>query len=366
MPTRWAAEGRFGRSEETRGQKKTMRILSIVLIVAAAAGIPARSQKTNPFAGRWDMTVTVAGQQYPSWIEVVDRGGALQARVQQRTGNVAPVAAVKMDGGKLTVTVVAAAPPRAAAGNRPASTGRPEIAWELTESGGKLSGVQKQGDSTWQLAGVRAPALKRAAPAAWTDPEPLFNGKDLTGWEPINNTPEAHDSRFTSHWGVRGGELVNEARGSNLRTTRTFDDFKLHVEYVCPADENSGIYLRGRYEAQVAPRPLAAQAGPPRIARGGASGYRNPFGGVGCIYGMLGPSTPPPFRPEWQTYDITLIGRWVTVVFNGVTTIANQEIAGPTGGALDSNEGEPGPIYFQGDHHGGIRYRNITIAVPKR
>jgi hypothetical protein len=81
---------------------------------------------------------------------------------------------------------------------------------------------------------------------------------------------------------------------------------------------------------------------------------------------MLGPSTPPPFRPDWQTYDFTLVGRWVTVIFNGVTTIDNQEIPGITGGALDSNEGEPGPIYFQGDHRGGIRYRNITISVPQR
>jgi hypothetical protein len=219
---------------------------------------------------------------------------------------------------------------------------------------------------------MRAPALKRAAPKAWADPQPLFNGKDLTGWEPVNNTPEALEGRFTSHWVARGGELVNDARGSNLRTTRTFNDFKLHVEYVCPPGENSGIYLRGRYEVQVAPPPAVGAQAPraPRQAapKGGAArggGYRNPFGGVGSIYGMLGPATPPPFRPEWQTYDITLVGRWVTVVFNGVTTIDNQEIAGPTGGALESNEAEPGPIYFQGDHHGGIRYRNITISEPK-
>jgi len=87
---------------------------------------------------------------------------------------------------------------------------------------------------------------------------------------------------------------------------------------------------------------------------------------VACIYGMLGPSKPPKFNAEWQAYDITLVGRKVTVVFNGETLIDNQEIAGVTGGALDSNEGEPGPIYFQGDHHGGIRYRNITIALPKK
>jgi hypothetical protein len=58
-----------------------------------------------------------------------------------------------------------------------------------------------------------------------------------------------------------------------------------------------------------------------------------------------------------QVCDITLVGRKVTVVFNGETLIDNQEIAGVTGDALDSNEGEPGPIYFQGDPHGGIRYR---------
>jgi hypothetical protein len=268
-----------------------------------------------------------------------------------------------MDGARLMVTVAAAAPARPAEGERPAIPARREMTWELTENGGKISGTQKQGDRVWQLSGVRAPALKRAAPKAWSAPESLFNGKDLTGWEPISNTS---DSPLTSYWAAKNGELVNEGKGANIRTTRTFNDFKLHVEYFCPPEENSGIYLRGRYEAQVAPPPNPARqraAAAAYAARPG--GYRNPYGGVGCIYGMLGPKTPPPFRPDWQTYDITLIGRWVTVVFNGVTTIDNQEIAGITGGALDSNEGEPGPIYFQGDHHGGIRYRNITISVPR-
>jgi len=81
---------------------------------------------------------------------------------------------------------------------------------------------------------------------------------------------------------------------------------------------------------------------------------------------MLGPSTEPPFRAAWRAYDITLVGRRVTVIFNDVATIDGQEIAGVTGGALDSNEAQPGPIYLQGDHHGGIRFRNIRIAVPRR
>ncbi|HPQ15681.1 MAG TPA: DUF1080 domain-containing protein [Bryobacteraceae bacterium] len=189
----------------------------------------------------------------------------------------------------------------------------------------------------------------------------MFNGKDLTGWEPLANTPDTRELPF--RWTAQNGELVNEAKGPNIRTTRTFDDFKLHIEYFCPPGENSGIYLRGRYEVQVTAPPSERRT--PRPSSRPAGGYRNPYGTVGCIYGFLGPSTPPAFQPDWQTFDITLVGRMVTVVFNGVTLIDNQEIPGITGGAIDSNEAEPGPIYLQGDHRGGIRYRNITISVPK-
>ena len=56
-----------------------------------------------------------------------------------------------------------------------------------------------------------------------------------------------------------------------------------------------------------------------------------------------------------------VVGRLVTVVVNGTTVIYNQPIPGITGGALDSNEGEPGPIMMQGDH-GPIEYRNIVIT----
>jgi len=60
------------------------------------------------------------------------------------------------------------------------------------------------------------------------------------------------------------------------------------------------------------------------------------------------------------------VGRTVTVVRNSVTIIDRQEIEGITGGALDANEGEPGPFYIQGDHTGGLKFRNITVSVPKR
>jgi hypothetical protein len=56
----------------------------------------------------------------------------------------------------------------------------------------------------------------------------------------------------------------------------------------------------------------------------------------------------------------------VTVVLDGVTLIKEQEIPGVTGGALDSHEGLPGPIYLQGSENGRVAFRNImlTPALP--
>ena len=204
--------------------------------------------------------------------------------------------------------------------------------------------------------------MKRDPPKAWVAPVALFNGKDLTGWEPVTNTPASRQGG--SHWVAKNGEITNEGKGSNLRTTRTFEDFKLHIEFNIPEGENSGIYLRGRYEVQVANAPKTPRPAPAATKTGG---YHNPAGSLGSIYGfLLFPLKDPKGPGEWQSYDITMIGRWVTVALNGFTGIDNQEIGGITGGALDSDEGAPGPIYFQGDHHGGIRYRNITVSVPKR
>jgi hypothetical protein len=239
---------------------------------------------------------------------------------------------LKVDGAHLTLVL------SAASANHPATT------WELDAAGDKLTGVQKQGDKTIPLAGVRAPELNRKEPKAWTAPEPLFNGKDLTGWEPIGDAKN-------SHWGVKDGLLVNESHGANLKTTRKFEDFKVHYEVKCPDDGNSGFYLRGRYEAQIEYEPLTSN--PPERR-------------IGSIYGRITPKDMPRTPGQWETFDVTLVGRTVTIVRNGVTTIDHQVIEGITGGALDANEAEPGPFYIQGDHTGGLMFRNITVSVPKR
>jgi 3-keto-disaccharide hydrolase len=291
------------------------------------------------FLGRWDLTLTNSHGNWPQWMEVIEKDGKLEGRIQPRGGAVRPIVAAKLEAGHLLIAV-------SAAGRGPA------VDWDLTLDGGKLKGVQKQGDSSdTQIAGVRAPELKRPIPKAWTAPEPLFNGKDLTGWEPIGNPSN-------NHWAAKDGELVNEARGANIRTIKTFQDFKLHVEVNCPNTLpdgktqlcNSGIYLRGRDEVQV-----------------GTEGGTNPTHEMGALYGFITPAVDMPLGAgEWQTFDITLVGRMLTVVRNGVKIHDNVEIPGITGGALDSNEAEPGPIFFQGDHDPGMRYRNLTISVPKK
>ncbi len=304
---------------------------ALLLTVAFLASAPGKSK--NPLVGRWDLNVTSQNNTAPGWLEVTETDGKLAARVQPRAGSVRPVPEAKLEGSKLLLTI------NAAANNRPAVT------WELTASGDKLTGTQKRGDTeAGQVVGVRAPELKRKAPKAWNAPEPLFNGKDITGWEPTN--PERNN------WVAQDGFLVNLKGGANLKTTRTFEDFKLHFEINCPENANSGVYLRGRYEMQVEYEP---------------TGTEDKYHSMGAIYGMVPVTAEVPRQPgQWETFDITFVGRTVTVVRNGVTIIDNQEIAGITGGALDSNEGQPGPFYIQGDHTGGIKFRNITIQTPKR
>ena len=310
--------------------------LSVMIATAVTCVIstPALAQKSNsPFAGRWDFNIAATSGISARWLGVTEKDGDLEVWYQPGGGHVYPVKDVHVNGAHMTLTV------------SPASEGHPAVTWELEAKGGKLAGEEKRGNSTTALTGVRAPELKRGDPKAWTEPKPLFNGKDLEGWDPIGDAA-------SSHWTVQDGMLVNTARGANLRTTRKFDDFKLHFEVNCPEDCNSGFYLRGRYEVQIESEvPLTA----PVERR------------IGSIYGRIAPQPDLPRAPgKWEIFDITLVGRTLTEVHDGVTTIDHKVIEGITGGALDADEGEPGTFYIQGDHTGNLKYRNITVSVPKK
>lgn len=305
-------------------------MLRLTLLLVAATLLPAAS----PFAGRWNFTQTAPnGTTRGTWLGITEKNGSLEVWFQPTGGNVYQLTDVVLKNKRLVLTL----------GKTTDKAPRPVI--ELEAAGDKLIGTLVRGTNSQPLLGLRAPALNRPMPKAWAAPVPLFNGKDLNGWEPMGKPED-------SHWKVEGGLLVNTDHGANLKTTGKYNDFKLHFEVLCPDHANSGFYLRGRYEIQLEYEPLSSN--PPERR-------------IGSIYGRIAPNGDIARKPgEWDVWDVTFVGRTVTIVRNGVTTINKQEIEGITGGAMDANESEPGPFYIQGDHTGGLKFRNITISVPKQ
>jgi hypothetical protein len=315
---------------------KLVWVLAVLVAFSSTAQSSAKAQDSSssgaapatvePMLGRWDLTMKTASEEYPSWFELQQEGGQLKIRIQGRRGSVVSLPEVAFSNGLLTF-------------------GYPKYHWSLQ---GRLAGATMSGTATGpdgvplQWIGVRAPALQRAKAPKWGEPIPLFNGVDLAGWRMDQPGPPA--------WTVRDGTLLSPDHGPELVSDRKFEDFKLHIEFNCGETSNSGIFLRGRYEVQVENDSVKQ---PPSHHTGG-------------VYGFL---TATPEQPrttgEWQSFDITFIGRRVSIVQNGVTVIDDQEIPGITGGALDSHEAEPGPIYLQGSEPGHVSFRNIVLTPAK-
>jgi len=302
--------------------------------VAIGMDLKVGAAPTEPFAGRWDLTIKEPGnKQLPSWLELTQENGVWKASFVGRWGNARPLAKVVVKGDRIQFVS-----PKEEEGSKN------DLVFDGILTAGTLTGhAQGPNGTPWTWTGKRGPALKPPASLKWGEPVTLFDGHDFAGWT-FDNPAKA------SSWAVEKGCLVNKAAGSNIATERKFQDFKLHIEVNCPTNANSGIYLRGRYEVQVEDDSI----------------QEPPSHHMGAVYGFLAPAPEQPRRPGvWQTFDITLLGRFVTVVQNGQTIIDNKEIPGITGAALDSHEELPGPIYLQGDH-GGIAFRNIVLrpAAP--
>lgn len=316
-----------------RTRRSVFRILGLSALVMAPAAASAQSASPSPLLGRWDFIVTGPDVTYPSWLEVTASGrSALVGRFVGRVGSARPISRVEYADGVFRFAI----PPQWEDGNN-------DLRVEGKLEGDRLTGTIINPDGgRHAFTATRASAMRRATAPAWTAPIELFNGKDLTGW--------TTQGGGESHWRAVNGVLTNGASGANLMTTRTFGDFKLHLEFRYPKGGNSGVYLRGRHEVQIDDSPQ--REWPASVDIGG-------------VYGFLAPNENAATGPgEWQTYDITLIGRRVTVVLNGRTVIADQEIPGITGGALDSNEAAPGPLLLQGDHT-AVEFRNVRLTPAK-
>jgi hypothetical protein len=325
-----------------------IRILIGVCVLTA--GLEAFAA-ANPFLGEWELTIPGGAA---GWLGVRETGGNLEASMLWGWGSVEPVASVKLDGSELVLTRNHQVEKKDSSGKKTKMNLTETITAKLQGDEIKLSSTKPresgEGQETVEFGGRRQPPMPSAPDlkkVKFDKSDRLFNGKDLTGWR-------LTDPNAINGWSVKDSLLINSAAQEegkphknfgNLRTEREFEDFNLKVEVKVEKGQNSGVYVRGIYEVQVAD------------TYGKALDPHN----MGAVYSRITPTAAVEKAPgQWQTMDITFVDRHMTVALNGKRIIDNQPVLGCTGGALWSDVSRPGPIYLQGDHT-GITYRSLVL-----
>ncbi len=296
------------------------------LLLAFCAPLLAQSG----FNGRWDITPTNHPRGRAWWLEINGAGTPKPTGkfVSAYAGDMNTIDEIKVNGNSLTF-----------------SFKRPEgiLAYTTKLQGEKLvDGVYTEnGKQKMTFTGVRAPEIKETDHGSWKKGKPieLFNGKDMTGWKPLlKDVPLG--------WKVENGILVNAPKANNLISEGKYWNFELHAEFRVGEHSNSGIGLRARYEIQI----LEDFGKPPDTHSNAA------------LYSRVAANVNPSRKAgEWQTFDIRLVGRTVTVVANGKKVLDKVKIEGLTAVAVDANEGQPGPFILQGDH-GSVEFRKLTLT----
>ena len=314
----------------------TLGPVRFVFVAAWVISCLAATTDDQQFNSRWDITVNAAPTLHGWWLEVSGAGtGALKGKfVGAPVGEVDEVPKLSISDGELRFALEGHF--------RKDRNLEKGLFWARLEDT-KLKGTfEIEGDPSSYLewTGVRAPQLPEKDDGTWKkgDPVVLFNGHDLTGWQPI---PPAH----TPSWIVKDGLLTGFTGAADLISDKKFWNFSLEAEYRISNRANSGIGLRGRYEVQIVDdidRPPSNR-------------------GSGAILGRITPTSNDSRLPgEWQTLSVRLVGRQVTVLLNGVRVVDHQIIDGPTAIAQDANESDPGPILLQCDR-GPVEFRKIIV-----
>ncbi len=130
---------------------------------------------------------------------------------------------------------------------------------------------------------------KTVVPAGFTA---LVSGHDLNGWqEPV---------KAAEHWKVEGGELINDGKGTDLVTTKSYRNFELMLEWKIPLKGDSGVYLPGGQQVQI---------------------WVKDSGSGGFVFNHKYTVSPAVVadRPlgEWNAFHIKLLNGKVTVTLNG-------------------------------------------------
>ena len=333
--------------------KRTFSVVVLMFIVFNCFAVDtAPTNLPNPFMGMWGLDIEGGGA---GWLNVHEDQGFLDAELLWIGGSVVTVSNVYLvDENTLVVTRTNQVKRSADRSHTVTYTLEVKKMGDALE--GTMSGPNRDGNgvSVKNFTGKRMPPMPNApdlSKVKYDKPIKLFNGKDLSGWKLI-------DSEKANGFKVVDGTLMNvpvqEEDGEhisygNIRTLQEFNDFNLKLEVNVPEGNNSGVYLRGLYEIQVVD----------------SYGKELDSHNMGALYSRITPSMAAE-KPagEWQSFDITLVDRHLTVVFNGKKIIDNQPVWGPTGGAMSSDVLSQGPIYLQGDH-GNVAYRNIVLTPVK-
>lgn len=316
---------------------------------------PLKKTDISEFTGQW--TIDIQGGSV-GWLEVRQEENYLDGDILWGGGSVLPVSNIFLAKGNVLMVTRSNTFVRKSDENKNPVKTQIVTDWlEIVKKGEKIDGILLSphsngiGVDTATFSGTKLPPPPPAPDLAklkFGIPVTLFNGKDLTGWKLIN---EQQKNGFSVVDGVLFNNPVQTEGAThvsygNLRTEKVFDDFNLKLEVNVPAGSNSGVYLRGMYEIQV------------------LDSYKKELDphNMGAVYSRIKPSVSAE-KPAgtWQTLDITLCDRHITVILNGVKIIDNQPVYGPTGGAIISDVFAPGPIYLQGDH-GTVQYRNIILT----
>ena len=353
-------------------------LLALLLPVLTFVTLPALAEV--PFLGRWALSPVNGGA---GWLEVTEAEGELKGSLLWIGGSPEEQTRVFVDGDTLHCVRVRENDIKDAAGNIVRKQAHP-ILVTATLTGDTLVGTftepaaDGKSAATHIFTGARSLPLPTApdlSKVRYGKAIKLFNGKDLDGWAVFGGARwasaaaqapgtkvegwVARDSGAANGWFAKDGLLINDPvqkdgqprlNYGNLGTTRAFEDFNLTLEVKLIPGGNSGIYLRGIYEIQVMD----------------SFGMERDVHHLGAVYGRVAPlelAEKP--AGEWQTLDITLVDRHVTVKLNGKLIHDNTPLVGCTGGALWSDESKPGPIYLQGDHT-GVSYRNIKLRPVVR
>ena len=298
--------------------------IGLLLTVAAIAA-------DSDYNGRWDLT-TGSARRGAWWVELngVGTPNASGKFVSAFNGDMNPIAEISIEDGGVKWTIK---PPNGAAFIYRAKLANGSLEGTMTREG--------QSGAETRFTGVRAPEISEKDDGTWKKNAPveLFNGKDLGGWHAL--VPGAE-----MKWSVTDGVLKNAPPTTDIVSDREFWNFDVHVEFRIVAHSNSGIGLRGRYEIQI----LDDYGRPPNTHSAAA------------LYARVAPSVNAS-KPagDWQTYDIRLVGRDLTVVHNGKKVLDHVHLDGLTAIANNSDEGKPGPFIVQGDHS-NVEIRKFTVT----